>query len=248
VPCPRHSSPPPGGGRSICAGRSEAQSGGGESRSELFKITTPRETLPLQGKVKRACWFAPRILRFSIFKQLSALRHATSPVFLLSAPGRPSWICLLASPRMRGWSAGRRGALAIGPLAVLARTAWTPAASTLSLRSERGTSRRSTLRRFLSLDPFFRAETDRALRPDRIRRAFALLRPIPSSHRRQPLVVGADGHPRASRARGYEPRPRAPHSAEAFASTPGRRRISSAVSPGLLHFRMPLEASPHEQA
>ncbi len=64
---------------------------------------------------------------------------------------------------------------------------------------------------FLSSDPFFRAGSDRSLAArSRIRRGFARLHP---SHV-QPLKAaphsGGGRGPKASRARGYEPRPRAP--------------------------------------
>jgi hypothetical protein len=69
---------------------------------------------------------------------------------------------------------------------------------------------RRSIAAFLSPGPCFRAWTvgrhpplSGPLSPPFIRAA--------SSHQRQSLVVGTDGEPEASRARGYEPRPRAPH-------------------------------------
>jgi len=67
-----------------------------------------------------------------------------------------------------------------------------------------------TARRFRTPEPFFRVWTECAARIP-IRQTFVRLRPDRVQQvYLQTLLVGSDGQPEASRARGYEPRPQAP--------------------------------------
>ena len=126
----------------------------------------------------------------------NSLSQRSAPVFFVVAPGRPVFLSLAHA---REWSAGWRNQ-------------WSSArGADVPLRQARFATRRS-IAAFLSPGPCFRARTE-GLAANGIQAAFAALHP----RHVQPLKAAprswSGRRPGASRRRGCEPRPRAPHPA-----------------------------------